>query len=364
MELWPKLKKDLGLSPIKHQRRKKMPPINVIVGADPEFEAVLPDGTIVSANRYVDGRTSSPIGVDGAGDQVELRPEPGNPREVVNNLRSLFEEFATLYNMHLSVEGDNYPLGGHIHIGVGKEFCPTSDLLGLLDDFLGKPMLEHSGFARGCYKALGTYEPKPWGFEYRPLPASFFLKPEITRIVLKVAHNLVYRYVNGSKNMKYNCPPQKKDYLRLAKLTEREYGVLRDFIEGYCKIKNRFATSFWLNGKIELKHHVRIEFRDDWNEAIRKDIKDYLTAALKKKKLKRGYVISLYGLREDRGPVATIPGIKGVELIEDNNLPHGLMGSCLYIGLPYYHRTDVERYSSQRNNIISAIVAEVERVIN
>jgi len=164
--------------------------VKVTVGADPEYE-YLRHGEPVSVASY--GGSSSPsccFGVDGAGDQIEIRPSPGSPEAVVNSIRRIMAEA----DVPLSVAGDRFPIGGHIHFGLGRETTPHPDLLRLLDIFIGKPTRILGGEARGSYSRLSAWESKPWGFEYRTPPAGIFKDPQTARIVLTAAKNVVERW--------------------------------------------------------------------------------------------------------------------------------------------------------------------------
>lgn len=366
--LWPRLQEDFGITKLpKKDKREK---VKVIVGADPEFELVCCDGSIEYADKIVSGGCSSAIGVDGAGEQVELRPAPGKPHEVVKNLKGLFQEFNARYkNMALSVSGNVYPLGGHIHIGLGKPFSPPYSMLKVLDDFLGRPLIGLSGRARGGYKNLSTWESKDWGFEYRPLPAAYLLKPEICRIVLKIAQNVCDCFINKDQ-FEYNSPPEKEDYIKIAKLTEREFGIFKNFINDYKKTPEtgRLATAFWLNKKFTIKPEPKIviEFTENWRYEIQRDIHESLTKKLNKnfKNTNTLIYITLYGLKQSRGEVATIP-IKckpPYEVSVTTDAPYiGMEDGKFWIGLPWGIRTNQTIYETNKKEIINSIMEEIER---
>ena len=166
-EIWPELVEKLSLKPIdktKSKPEKYIP--NITIGCDPEYELTEEDGSVVEAEEVIRGGTHEQIGCDGAGEQVEVRPEPGNPRKVVQNIRKLIKKFARDYPEYdISDEGNIYPLGGHIHVGVGRRYRPNEALVCLLDDFVGIPTLELSGEARDEYKALSQVRVQTHGFE-------------------------------------------------------------------------------------------------------------------------------------------------------------------------------------------------------
>jgi hypothetical protein len=94
------------------------------LGGDPEFEAYV-DGDVVPAVDILifrKGGYDSPIGLDGAWGAVELRPAPAySPEEYVENFLDLLEEVKEV-NVLLSVQGDRFALGGHIHVGSPNSF--------------------------------------------------------------------------------------------------------------------------------------------------------------------------------------------------------------------------------------------------
>jgi len=145
------------------------------LGADPEFEELLQENGYEPIYTNRTGlEIEDEIGCDGAGAQLELRPKPANtPKELVKNIKQLIELIPPV-----SVKGDKYPIGGHIHIGLPFKF----EYIELLDDFLGRRFLNLSGMARAGYKKLGSYELKPWGFEYRSLPSACYTTPELLRL--------------------------------------------------------------------------------------------------------------------------------------------------------------------------------------
>ncbi|WP_211230125.1 putative amidoligase domain-containing protein, partial [Desulfovirgula thermocuniculi] len=232
----PRLASALGLKPLTEAEKRKAlrefatstlsKNSRVTVGGDPEFE-MWRGNTLVSADDYLDMGDS--IGTDGARNQVELRPAPGTPSQVVRSLRELIKEFAKRFPKYdLDAAGHKYPCGGHIHIGGIPDREPPGELLELLDDFIGKPSLPLSGEARGDYRRLSAWEDKPWGFEYRTPPAAVFSNPRVARTVLKLARNLVTKFYSG-RALEYNDPPGVEDYIRVGGLTEREAAYLVEF---------------------------------------------------------------------------------------------------------------------------------------
>jgi hypothetical protein len=189
------------------------------------------------------------------------------------------------------VEGDNDPLGGHIHFGIP----PSRELLQMLDAFIGIPLKSESGKARNYYGHLGDYEVKKWGFEYRTPPSAWLCFPEVARIVLKIARGVANYYMNHDR-IKYHRRPIYDDYKRICKLTRREYSIFRKFITGKLR---KYYVSILGNWGIERVDgdKIIIEFSDEWNDP---EIKEIFLSSLSLT-ISKPVAVRLFGLREDRG---------------------------------------------------------------
>ena len=171
------------------------------LGCDPEFE--IPGVSEVSdflRDRGCDGDLlKDAIGVDGAGEQVELRPAPSaNPTEVIDNIRALLTEFAQRIGSDLDPRGENAACGGHIHIGVSvrgrfPSIVDTRAAVRALDAFIGVPSLALNGYARGHYAELSNMEFKTYGFEYRTPPAAIFADCDVLAQVFDIARRVMER---------------------------------------------------------------------------------------------------------------------------------------------------------------------------
>ncbi len=171
----------------------------ITLGGDPEFEAYV-DGHVVPACKlpiFKEGSFYGRIGTDDAAAIAELRPAPAHyPEEYLENFMFLAEKVWD-EGILLSVKGDHYALGGHIHVGsIYKEVVEilkdkVEEFILVLDDFLGRVLLPTSGAARGEYKWLGAYELKKYGWEYRTIPSSFYADPKMVCIVYKLTKGLV-----------------------------------------------------------------------------------------------------------------------------------------------------------------------------
>ncbi|MCI4454059.1 MAG: hypothetical protein JHC25_03810, partial [Thermodesulfobacterium sp.] len=96
--------------------------ISITLGGDPEFEVYV-DGKLVPAKKipvFKRGGKFGPIGTDGDPEIAELRPEAAySEEEYVENFLGLVKSLRKRKRRDyaLSVKGDVYPLGGHIHVG-------------------------------------------------------------------------------------------------------------------------------------------------------------------------------------------------------------------------------------------------------
>jgi len=354
-EVVPHLAEALGLKPLTEAEREKARrrqmralrrtnTVSVTVGGDPEFE-MWRKGRTLRAEHYLGYEGS--IGVDGSGRQVELRPAPGTPVQVVRSLRQLIKEFAEDFpECDLDAAGHKYPCGGHIHIGGVPDGEPPGKLLELLDDFLGRPSLPLSGDARGSYRRLSAWESKPWGFEYRTPPAAVFSNPRVARIVLKLVRNLVARFYSG-RAIEYNDPPGMEDYVRVGGLTEKEAVYLVEFFRRGCPESLRILAAWGVPGS---KERLEVSFRDDWLPERKRWFREALL-----KRLRKGKVV-LYGLASSRGFAATVPGIPGAAMLD--NPPHAPLDrqGRVWVGLPWTLRMEEDADESLLRNAAEAIV--------
>jgi hypothetical protein len=218
--------------------------ISLTLGGDPEFEVVL-DGEIVPAvdiSIFSDGDLEGPIGTDGAAHTAELRPDAAcSPEEYVGNFMALVDRVSE-EGILLSVKGDTYPLGGHIHVGSPNDNVvqalqdEVEHFVQVLDDFVGSVLLPTSGKARGAYACLGTYELKSYGWEYRTPPASIYADPEMVRITYKLTKGLVEALL-VEREISYETLEdgrvKDKEYYRFLTKEEAEYFL--DFPRKWAK---------------------------------------------------------------------------------------------------------------------------------
>lgn len=231
----------------------------VTVGCDPEFEWLNERNRPASPpSRYSGTAANIELGKDGSGNQIEVRPKAfEKPSDVVSYMISIMKRCE---GDKLSAKGDAYPLGGHIHVGVGSGWQTPRDLRFLLDYYLGKPTINLSGSARGSYRKFATDDTdacrvQNWGFEYRTCPASIFSSPEFARLALKIAKNVTECYIN-KQTMIINEVPTFEDYWNYAGLTPREYerwiALISDYSTFMRDAGNGYRTNMldaWLSNE-------------------------------------------------------------------------------------------------------------------
>jgi len=362
--LWPKVIEILNLTPLENTDTSNIIqiPNGVLIGADPEFELVK-NGEIIEASDliYDTDERSKPIGLDGSGDQVEIRPEPGSPRKVIKSIRKLIKEFSDGYkNYDLTDSGDIYPLGGHIHIGIGEKYHPPSSLVTLLDDFIGRPTTNLSGEARENYGELGDVRAQPHGFEYRTPPASIFGNPLIAYCALEVTRNLCNKFFNEETfeydlDSEHDDIPYVQDYMKYGGLTERQANYFVDCLNNYTPAgsiraswKLPPATAEEENYDTSSNANVTVEFRDRWSPSARHEMStiiDLIRTSCIVPYNKELHIV-FYGLNRNRGNNACSINAEPF-LVAIDNPPYPVWcgnyedsDRTLYIGLPQCRRVD------------------------
>ena len=377
-DIWPKIIKALDLKPLENKDNSNVIQIpgGVLIGADPEFELIR-NGKIVEASDliYDDDECSNPIGLDGSGDQVEIRPKPGSPRKVIKNIRTLIKEFSDEYkNCDLTDSGDMYPLGGHIHVGIGEKYYPPSSLITLLDDFIGRPTTNLSGEARDGYGDLGDVRAQPHGFEYRTPPASIFSNPMVAYCSLEATRNLCNKFFNEetfeySLDIEQNGIPCPQDYVKYCGLTEKQANYFVDFLYNYVPAKSIRAS--WKLPPAEVTEeeentssNVTVEFRDRWASSARHEMNLVVEQIVNSHIVPSDIELHMvfYGLNRNRGyNASSINAIPFLVAIESPPYPLWC-GSyedgdrTLYIGLPQCRRTENSITGTLRSFIQNSLI--------
>jgi hypothetical protein len=318
----------------------RRPEAVITLGGDPEFE-VIAGGEIVPARDisiFEDGDLDGPIGTDGASHTAELRPDAAySPEEYVENFFSLVERVKK-EGVLLSVQGDTYALGGHIHVGSPNEDIvqiledEVERFVQVLDDFVGRVLLPTSGSARGGYARLGEYELKDYGWEYRTPPASFYADPEMIRITYKLTKGLVETLLREGE-ISYETlsdgRAKEEEYLRF---------LTREEVEHFLSFPERWARGEVIPlvpmGDIP---PVLFTFRDEWDEDNVEGFKE----ALNDLPVERPIKLVLYGLAQRRGDVFALPTAPDEwRLKEDFPKAPFVRGALpeVWIGIPYRFR--------------------------
>jgi len=339
------------------RKRSKLPPkprFSVTVGADPEFEVIDLSGRVVSASGIITGGTDprQEIGKDGAGSQVELRPRPESDlRKFISDIRNILKRFAAEYPRYsLSVQGDTYPLGGHIHISIPV----NSDVIEILDGWIGKLVINLSGGARGSYKKLSAYETKPWGFEYRTPPAAVFLKPQVLFAVLKIMKAVLKEYFSYKGVSLYPTPEE------IARLKiEKEWEILNCFIKEYPKM-NKDVLKQW-RIKVKVEPRVDVIFRNDWAPEVREFVRalfsEKVKGLVKKVNAKGIFKIVFFGFKSERGSVCNFDS----DLFEKIDFSYPVEAGEVAFGFPYSVRVAelTEELKQKWGKVIDEVVSNL-----
>ncbi|HDL15980.1 MAG TPA: hypothetical protein ENH28_07510 [Euryarchaeota archaeon] len=275
----------------------------VTLGCDPELEIISSDGNVRSADGVL-GRHEGEIGTDGSGGQVELRPSPcEKPTELVKGIRNLLQEADLKIGTNcLSLKGERYSLGGHIHVGGIKS--NQNQIVYMLDDFLGNVFngVRYTRRDSEGYGHIHEFRDKEHGIEYRTPSSMWLISPRFAKITLKIVKNLVEKLLKDGK-VEYNNPPQEKDYVGVAGITSLEYKYFRSMFLGLSSGKVELPDDLVATWKIRKgkerfgKHDISITIREEWDT----EIKTPLIKELSKIKVENDVSIILSGLREDRG---------------------------------------------------------------
>jgi len=183
----------------------------VTIGGDPEFELVV-KGNIVAAEDLLEEDVDLPwgvIGKDGSGDQLELRPRPSSaPSVLVKNVGRLLLSVPKSVGGLPSTMGEEYPLGGHVHIG-GVGEGEVEEVLEAVDGAFGHIFYELNPKVRleSSYGQVGDWRRQPWGVEYRTPPASVWSHPGVALTFLRAIKWVAERVLDGEDPFRHPAWP-------------------------------------------------------------------------------------------------------------------------------------------------------------
>ena len=181
----------------------------LMIGADPEFMILESSGNEPASVMEDWTGDAGDFSQDGGCSELgELRPTPGSPREVTENIRTIIRRIRDNYPNQRMVAGGGAHLsmsaGGHIHFNIcsGKNDSePPSRMVPALDFYLGRNLQAMNGGRRrtGCsYGSMGDCRVKDHGFEYRT-PPSFIADPILTEAVFAVAFRIAEIVMSNSR---------------------------------------------------------------------------------------------------------------------------------------------------------------------
>jgi len=337
---------------------KKKPIITL--GADPEFEFIDPDTDRVLNCREVgiqdrvplrSGGSTGRIGIDGSGQQRELRPEPGNtPEELIANFEKLIQEGL---DEIWSLQGERFSCGGHIHIGgveKSDEFGKLLDYyLGALDTLNSQARL-NSGY--GKIGSLDNVRKQDWGMEYRTPPVGWLASKELARITLKIVKLAAEKHFYGDD---IEIGDNIGEDLEALGITEDEIKTFFSEIEKY-KIQGlpRDFKKAWGH---KIPPRFSLEFRDGWSVAV----KQYLTTIVRKMAAEEdlGGRCVFYGLSSDRGNVFSVVmgNMQGIDMPEHYGFMPPLKTDAAknHVGMPQSIRSDLSEAKSMEATILEII---------
>jgi hypothetical protein len=312
----------------------------VYLGTDVEFELML-GGEVVRAENYIqDPNRRYSIGLDGSGAQIEFRPYPSDTVEkLLDNFRTLLDIFSRKYSkFRLSFTGDKYPLGAHIHFSLPTD--PT--FIKVLDNWLGKELIDFSGKARGNYKVLSSYRRQPHGFEYRSLPSFIFAHPSLAYSVFKVAQKLAYSYYFDKEGVSLSPNPDEINRLKI----QNEYQIIMN--------AHKFINNTNLYKNWEITREGNITFTDTWNNEVVVFVINKLA-----NKIPKDLTLHFFGFKKERGNVLNFE-LEGFQKLDE--FPIRVSEDYFKFGIPYFLRTEpVEKNKELWEKIIERVIEIVKK---
>jgi hypothetical protein len=225
------------------------PPGEILLGADPEWEAwdprcrevVRPDPheDCFSCDEYGE------VGIDGSGDVPEARPKPtSDPAELYWRIKMLALEWEHRTKKRVCLAGHQYPIGAHIHVGAEDGYQlegPFQKFVDAVDSRVGF-LLNLSGDARGEYRQRRAWRLQSYGLEYRTLPSAVLALEDLAIWAIRVIHAIA----------KGENPPEQDQKIR-----DSFHAVLR-------AVKSKRPFSFELENLEEAAARPELILRDEW----------------------------------------------------------------------------------------------------
>jgi len=350
-----------GLISIRTQVKKK--PV-VTLGADPEFELIDFDTKEILGCREAGIQDRIPIspgsigriGVDGSGQQRELRPEPADsPEGLVENIDKLIQ--AGL-DETWSLRGDKFSCGGHIHIGgveESREFGKLLDYyLGPLD-VLNSKVRRNSGY--GKPGSSDSMRKKPYGVEFRTPPVGWLASKELARITLTIVKLAAEKHFYGEDIEIGDSLPI--DLIALG-LTEDEVTTYFREIETYKT--NGLPGDLKEAWGYKIPPKFVLEFRDGWND----DVRNYIATIVRKMAADEqlGGRCVFYGLSSDRGNVFSVvmAHMNGIDMPESYGFMPPLKTGAgkNHVGMPHNIRNNLAEAKKMKDTLLEIVKRTID----
>jgi len=355
--------KSMGL--LEERKVEKKKPV-ITLGADPELEYIDDNGHVVSCsdNGIEDkvftlngSETTGRIGHDGSGSQRELRPLPAStPEQMVKNIRDLIEAGK---EETWSLRGEEYSLGGHIHVGgvdVSRDF-------GRILDHLFNPLFVLNSEKRisSRYGKAGSEDSireQRWGVEWRTPPSAWLASPRLTELTFKIVKNVAEKHYMGEDvELTDDC---NSDLQTVGGLTEEEARAFNNEINS-C-VRNGLPRDLKKSWGISNTEKFILEIRDSWSNSVKSYLKELINTHAKANGWEGKCV--LYGVSSERGNVYSVvmAHMQGIDMPEHYGFmpPIKKEAGINHVGIPASIRGDLSE--AKRNKDI--LLEIVKRTIN
>jgi len=350
---------DMGL--LSTRSNKPIKP-NITLGADPELEFVDQDTKMVlhcgdagiqDRIPMSPGSSTGRIGKDGSAAQREIRPEPSpTPEGLVENIDKLI---GAALDEQWSLKGEKYSLGGHIHIGGITE---SRDFIKLLDYYLAPLSILNSSMRSGSsYGKSGDYRKQPYGLEYRVPPAGWLASRRLATITLKIVKLVAEKHYTGED---IELTDDLNRDLTTLGLTMEEVVTFFTEIKSFQEngLPDNLQKAWGYKNPIKFS----LEFRDGWNEDVKKYINGLVIEMAKKEEL--GGRVVLYGLDASRGNVFSLvmAHMNGIDMPENYGfMPPLKQGAGInHVGIPSSIRSSLP----EAKHMAEVVLEVIRRTIN